>query len=511
MSAPFKAPAYQRVVLLQTAAEWAETTDRILEDYETGRETDTGYEKTGNGTSTWAELSYDEPSGPNTVVFDIRDYGAVVDGVTNDAAAIVAAANAAIAAGGGTVYFPTGVTAYSGTNSLDAVSPVNTTANVTFAGAGGADILLATSSVLTFANFGIIKWSNLSFIGTSTSTIISAARTFQFGSCVEAVIENCRFYGLGTTGNDEFAACVLAYNTPLIVRDCFFAGCTAPSAAVVTVNAVGGIRMTNTTFIDIADYKGVTYSTAVKTAGAAWVRCNGITDVVAANRKTYSFVNCTFDEAPLWGVRFDGTAVTRQSNGTVDNCHFNTGVDRGGGAYSGAIYATEMRQVTVKDTTAGFSNNTTDYAVAEFNNIDVVEMDNFRGIYGATYVTFSGTTSRVKLRNCTLAGFVTYPLGWNNSANAFIDADTAMPETVAAAALAPLGKRTHVTGNTNITSITTTNLKPGDEITLIFDGTPTLTDGNNIKAAGNLVATADDTWTGVFDGTNVYETGRAVN
>ncbi len=287
----------------------------------------------------------DLTSGEINNVFDIRDYGAMVDGVTNDAAAIVAATNAAIAVGGGTIYFPTGVTYYSGSNSLDGISPVNTTANITFAGAGGADILLATSSVLAFANFSIIKWTNLSCIGTSTSTMISAARTFTFSSSVETVLENCRFYGLGTTGSDEYAGCILAYNQPIIIKNCLFVGCSAPSAAVVTVNAVSGIRMVDTTFIDIADYKGVTYSTAVKTAGAAWVRCNGITDVVAANRKTYFFQNCTFDEAPLWGIRFDGAAVTRQSNGTVDNCHFNTGVSRGGGAYSGAIYATEMRQV----------------------------------------------------------------------------------------------------------------------------------------------------------------------
>ncbi len=61
MSAPFRAQAYNRVVLLQTAAEWAETTDKVLQDFETGRETDTGLEKTGDGTSTWAELAYDFP------------------------------------------------------------------------------------------------------------------------------------------------------------------------------------------------------------------------------------------------------------------------------------------------------------------------------------------------------------------------------------------------------------------------------------------------------------------
>lgn len=70
MSAPFTAQSYQRVVLLQTAAQWAETTDRVLQDYETGRESDTGYEKTGDGTTTWADLEYDTSTTPTLRVVD---------------------------------------------------------------------------------------------------------------------------------------------------------------------------------------------------------------------------------------------------------------------------------------------------------------------------------------------------------------------------------------------------------------------------------------------------------
>jgi hypothetical protein len=66
-----------------------------------------------------------------------------------------------------------------------------------------------------------------------------------------------------------------------------------------------------------------------------------------------------------------------------------------------------------------------------------------------------------------------------------------------------------VSGNTNITSVTASWAKR--RVTLIFTGTPTFTDGSNLKLAGNLVATADDTITLVCDGTNWYETGRSVN
>lgn len=75
----------------------------------------------------------------------------------------------------------------------------------------------------------------------------------------------------------------------------------------------------------------------------------------------------------------------------------------------------------------------------------------------------------------------------------------------------PTGRVFHVTGTTNITSITATNLASGVIITLIFDDVLTFTDGNNLKLAGNFVTTADDTITLAFDGTNFYEIARSIN
>lgn len=81
----------------------------------------------------------------------------------------------------------------------------------------------------------------------------------------------------------------------------------------------------------------------------------------------------------------------------------------------------------------------------------------------------------------------------------------------AAALPVPTGRVCHVTGTTTITSITSTNLQSGVVVTLIFDGALTVTDGGNLKLAGDFVTTADDTLTLVYDGTNWYETGRSVN
>jgi hypothetical protein len=84
--------------------------------------------------------------------------------------------------------------------------------------------------------------------------------------------------------------------------------------------------------------------------------------------------------------------------------------------------------------------------------------------------------------------------------------------TTASAAAMPVPSTTVVlvTGTTNITSIAAGGVA-GQKVTYIFASTPTFTDGSNLKLAGNLVATADDTITLVCDGTSWFEIGRSVN
>lgn len=78
----------------------------------------------------------------------------------------------------------------------------------------------------------------------------------------------------------------------------------------------------------------------------------------------------------------------------------------------------------------------------------------------------------------------------------------------------PVAMVYHVTGTTGFSTITSTGLIKGSEITLIFDGILTVTTGTgNLRLAGaaNFASTADDTLTLVYDGTNWYEKCRSVN
>lgn len=105
----------------------------------------------------------------------------------------------------------------------------------------------------------------------------------------------------------------------------------------------------------------------------------------------------------------------------------------------------------------------------------------------------------IKLTGATGSGYVRSFMGGGAS----VASATALP--------LPTGRVFHVTGTTTITSITSTNYESGVVITLIFDDVLTLTDGSNLKLAGDFVTTADDTITLTYDGTNWYETSRSVN
>ena len=86
--------------------------------------------------------------------------------------------------------------------------------------------------------------------------------------------------------------------------------------------------------------------------------------------------------------------------------------------------------------------------------------------------------------------------------------------TIASAAALPLGNGNsfHVSGTTTITSVTPCNAaNSGRTVILIFNGVLTVTDGSNLKLAGNFVTTADDVLHLVCDGTSWFEVSRAAN
>lgn len=438
----------------------------------------------------------------SNAVFDIRNYGAAVDGVTDDTVAVQAALAAVLVSDGGTVYFPPGITKMTGVTSTDMDGFEGT---IRFTGSAGSVIQLSSTGadgVFYIANAPLVIVDNLTFIGTGSTGADFTQALFWFNVCEMAHVHDCRFLGIGVTAPEDatFAlnkwyGILVGRQTNLVVDNCEFGGCSSGFCPNIGVDDWYSLTIRDTQFVDFGNYSDAVLSKTGWQTNTYWMRAiNGAEPVSGFERDTVIIENVTCDEGNLHCVFVEDAGSVQ-----LNSVHCNAGND----AALSSISIKDVTNLSVKNSSVHQVN----YAATNGLNVENVVAANVDGLLLEGIVTnlnLTGTTKRLRLRNSTGVTLV-------NTAGAFIDADQAMPATASAAALAPLGKRTHVTGTDAITSITTTNLKAGDELTFIFDSTATLTDGNNIKAAGNLSATADDTWTGVYDGTNVYEVGRSVN
>jgi hypothetical protein len=143
------------------------------------------------------------------LVFDIRKYGAAVNGTTDDSAAVTAAITAAVAAGGGIVFFPAGVCRINSQILLpNDAGGIPKQAPITFLGTGsrwdgrwqgGGDPPGASVLDLRFSGavakidtrgVGVLSMRDLVLtdLGTSSTPFIQTTNTTLF-------IERCSFYG----------------------------------------------------------------------------------------------------------------------------------------------------------------------------------------------------------------------------------------------------------------------------------------------------------------------------
>jgi hypothetical protein len=109
----------------------------------------------------------------------------------------------------------------------------------------------------------------------------------------------------------------------------------------------------------------------------------------------------------------------------------------------------------------------------------------------------------------TVAGITSAATGDNVHFEACYDGSTNSVASASTITL-PFGQPlVNVTGTTTINTITAAGF--GTKVTLVFAGALTVTDGSNLKLAGNFVSTADDTLSLISDGTNWIEVSRSVN
>ncbi len=171
-----------------------------------------------------------------------------------------------------------------------------------------------------------------------------------------------------------------------------------------------------------------------------------------------------------------------------------------------AYYGGRWGGTSVSDGAVSLTGSTTNYVVAARSN---------GAVSTSTATTnWDNAAAYVRLYKLTTSSTVVTATEDHRAGNRGIWTDAPpAAETVASASTIAIaiGQRVAViSGTTGITSITATG-HSGAVVTLIFQDALTVTDGSNLKMAGDFTTSADDTLTLACDGTNWHEVCRSVN
>lgn len=274
--------------------------------------------------------------------FNIRSYGAVGDGTTDDLSAIQGAINAAQSAGGGIVFIPKGIYIVSGI-------PTITGSNITVQGTGDGSKILLASAALNASGTTIGIWVN----GGSNITIrdlcidgnyanIAKNGTYQSASSLWTPViskygsTSVKVYKQAGSGIDS--ATYLKQRMPIRITDaqnvtvenCLLqnsisAGVLADSASV---NGCTDILVTNNRIKYTWDngvyfHQGVQYGTAVNNEisdttynGVSAVYCDHI--IIANNNIRFAGPS----DSDSGGIQINGSSNSLVTGNSIDQCQF---------------------------------------------------------------------------------------------------------------------------------------------------------------------------------------------
>jgi hypothetical protein len=497
-------------------------------------------------------------------IYSITNYGAVGDGVTDDTIAIQATIDAVEAIGFGTVYFPAGSYLVSTTLTINSDG-------VYLRGAGkyisklvrasdyGDTIFITgvdgTGTLLN--NCGVID------LGFESTAVTTSGYHIHLNGVNQAQIRGINM--LNGFGGIKCAGVVAsAVDDWYLVFTNIFGGATTGRTylRIVSASANYAHPSCGDLFFSNFNLRGNTAAAytdngiSIDSADGLWFSNGhvGNTEVVnlALNKilnddlALVYFVNVMFDICNGFNVVFDGNTGT----GIGEAIEFaNCNIKGGGTSTAGVTFAsgTPFTDVQfnggeiwqhVQDGVRFISTSTNRVS---FSNVNVREnsfnsagsFDGYKIDAGVTGVNISGGSSGgdskqgygvhlasgasddIQVSGADLRGNFTGSVQNFASGNnvvfgpGCISDDSTSVASAAAIALPSVGEVFTITGTTTITSIAA--LWKHRRVTLVFAGVLTVTDGSNLKLAGNLVTTADDTITLVCDGTNWIETSRSVN
>jgi hypothetical protein len=442
----------------------------------------------------WADTTASDGLDPST--FNVKDYGAVGNGVTDDTAAVQAAFTAAVAAPVGAVLLPPGTYLVGNLLFGNQQTGSQSTSPAALVGFGYSSMLKAkpgtTGTLLQAWSVAGVRFRDFTVDASDIAGITKAIDTEWkpgTGGSVQNIYDGVFVQNFAQTG--WFAR----NNNDCSFRSVIVRQPTNNDAQVgIDLQGAGGVLGMNE---------------------CIWAGC--LLDICAQN--------ATLRQCWGHGIRMNN-AQTSDNVMHLDSCYIyaNESADACIWDPSPATMGHWTRALTLTSTyfivtTAGKSLfNVGLTACVNVNSCIayITEPVNFFG--PATVRWAAGVDTQVDLNSLSVVGGDTLTL--NPVAdiayrrvllddNGTLRGPTASVASAATIAVPPGCELLTVTGTTSITSVTAGYA--GQRVTLVFSGALTVTDGSNLKLAGNLVTTGDDTVTLVCDGTNWFETSRSVN
>lgn len=264
-----------------------------------------------------------EPGGVNDALasLNLKDFGAVGDGVSDDGPALQAALNALAAAGGGTLFVPEGRYAiqtpvsksFAGLNASVTIYGVPSNTAVPPPTATGAELSrgldlksefrpsTGDAATLVLAGLRGATLKDIAFMGTP-EVETDAAYTLALFDIDDASVEHCEFYGLSSSGRGSD---VIAVRSHFRITRSVFLGCTANSGeytSVVQNIEWKGFRMEEAIFLDYGLRPELFSKTGVA-APFSWVELGNAAALTNDSpRREAVFRSVFMDEGGLFGI-----------------------------------------------------------------------------------------------------------------------------------------------------------------------------------------------------------------
>src|SRR5256714_5430990 len=355
----------------------------------------------------------------SNATLDLRDFGAVGDGTTDDGPALQSALDALAAAGGGTLFVPAGRYAVSTPGSEDftglassiTILGVESDTPAPLPDADGEDLTRGLGLVSEFyprtgdqraaisvGGLQSFLVNHVGFVGTP-DVLNDASVTLYIHDTTDATVRHCEFYGLSSL--IEGGAIAEGVRSGLAVEQSVFLGCATSGGvygSVVENIEWKAVTVTDTVFTDYGQRPEL-FGKLGQGAPLSWVNVgNAAATSNDSPRREAVFRNVFFDEGGLSGIsslpeRFQPKSATIDLL-YVTNLRMNVS-----NLGTSGLYLSGLRGAFVENSFYGWSHNA-DSAInligAGNAILDLVETD-----AAATRIRADSTTARLVVINST--------------------------------------------------------------------------------------------------------------